>query len=52
MLHLTEWAEFRRITPSDLDGVVARPQLFDGRNVIDLDYWRSAGWTARAVGRR
>jgi len=52
VLHLTEWAEFRRIAPSDLDGVVARPQLFDGRNVIDLDSWRSAGWTTRAVGRR
>jgi UDPglucose 6-dehydrogenase len=52
VLHLTEWPEFRRITPSDLEGVVARPQLFDGRNVLDLDSWRSAGWTARALGRR
>jgi UDPglucose 6-dehydrogenase len=52
VLHLTEWQEFREITPADLDGVVARPQLFDGRNVLDLDAWRSAGWTARAVGRR
>jgi UDPglucose 6-dehydrogenase len=52
VLHLTEWPEFRRITPADLDGVVSRPQLFDGRNVLDLDTWRSAGWTARALGRR
>jgi UDPglucose 6-dehydrogenase len=52
VLHLTEWPEFREITPGDLDGVVARPQLFDGRNVLDLDTWRSAGWTARALGRR
>jgi UDPglucose 6-dehydrogenase len=52
VLHLTEWPEFRRITPGDLEGVVARPQLFDGRNVLDLDSWRSAGWTARALGRR
>jgi UDPglucose 6-dehydrogenase len=52
VLHLTEWPEFRRITPADLDGVVARPQIFDGRNVLDLDTWRSAGWTARALGRR
>ncbi len=52
VLHLTEWPEFRRITPADLDGVVARPHLFDGRNVLDLDSWRSAGWTARALGRR
>ena len=51
VLHLTEWKEFRTITPADLDGVVRRPQLFDGRNVLDLDAWRSAGWTARALGR-
>jgi UDPglucose 6-dehydrogenase len=52
VLHLTEWQEFRSITPADLDGVVAHPRIFDGRNVLDLDLWRSAGWTARALGRR
>jgi UDPglucose 6-dehydrogenase len=52
VLHLTEWPEFRSISPADLDGVVARPRLFDGRNALDLDAWRSAGWTVRAVGRR
>jgi UDPglucose 6-dehydrogenase len=52
VLHLTEWPEFREIAPADLDGVVSRRQLFDGRNVLDLDAWRSAGWTARAMGRR
>jgi UDPglucose 6-dehydrogenase len=52
VLHLTEWPEFREIGPTDLEGVVARPRLFDGRNVLDLDVWRSAGWTVRALGRR
>ena len=52
VLHLTEWPEFRSISPADLEDVVARPRLFDGRNVLDLDTWRSAGWTARALGRR
>jgi len=51
VLHLTEWSEFRSITPADLDGVVAHQRIFDGRNVLDLDTWRSAGWTARALGR-
>jgi UDPglucose 6-dehydrogenase len=51
VLHLTEWPEFRSISPTDLDGVVARPRILDGRNVLDLDAWRSAGWTARALGR-
>jgi UDPglucose 6-dehydrogenase len=50
-LVLTEWEEFRTITPADLDGVVRAPRIFDGRNVLDLDAWRSAGWTARALGR-
>ena len=52
VLHLTEWPEFLEITPADLEGVVSRPVLFDGRNVLDLDSWRSAGWTIRALGRR
>ncbi len=52
VLHLTEWREFRDLTPADLDGVVNRRQLFDGRNALDLDSWRSAGWNARGVGRR
>ena len=52
VLHLTEWPEFRTLTPADLEGVVGRTQIFDGRNVLDLDAWRSAGWTARALGRR
>jgi UDPglucose 6-dehydrogenase len=51
VLHLTEWPEFREITPGDLEDVVRRRRIFDGRNVLDLDAWRSAGWTARAVGR-
>ena len=52
VLHLTEWPEFRAIAPADLDGVVSQRRIFDGRNVLDLDAWRSAGWTARALGRR
>jgi UDPglucose 6-dehydrogenase len=52
VLHLTEWPEFREIGPADLDGVVAQPRLFDGRNVLDLEVWRAAGWKARALGRR
>ncbi|HEX4472448.1 MAG TPA: UDP-glucose/GDP-mannose dehydrogenase family protein [Nocardioides sp.] len=51
VLHLTEWPEFREVTPADLEGVVRRRRLFDGRNVLDVDAWRSAGWTVRAVGR-
>jgi UDPglucose 6-dehydrogenase len=52
VLHLTEWPEFREITPGDLEGAVRGRLLFDGRNVLDLAAWRDAGWTARGIGRR
>jgi UDPglucose 6-dehydrogenase len=52
VLHLTEWPEFRDISPSALAEVVSRPRLFDGRNALDHDVWRSAGWTVRGLGRR
>ena len=52
VLHLTEWPEFRAIAPADLDGIVSQRRSFDGRNVLDLDLWRSAGWTVRGLGRR
>ena len=51
VLHLTEWQEFRTITPADLDGVVRQRTILDGRNELDLAAWRAAGWTARALGR-
>jgi UDPglucose 6-dehydrogenase len=51
VLHLTEWREFRELVPADLHGVVRHPRIFDGRNVLDLEAWRAAGWTARALGR-
>ncbi|RYU14510.1 UDP-glucose dehydrogenase family protein [Nocardioides iriomotensis] len=52
VLHLTEWPEFRSLTPGDLDGVVRRKQILDGRNLLDADAWRDGGWTFRSMGRR
>lgn len=49
---LTEWAEFRAMTPEQLDPLVAVPQILDGRNVLDPDRWTAAGFTYRALGRR
>ena len=51
LLHLTEWQEFRDLDPSALDGVVARKYLLDGRNALDEERWRQAGWSYRALGR-
>jgi UDPglucose 6-dehydrogenase len=49
--HLTEWREFRDMQPSVLADVVAHKRIVDGRNALDPDLWRGAGWTYRALGR-
>jgi UDPglucose 6-dehydrogenase len=51
VLHLTEWQEFREMDPRDLAGVVSERRILDGRNVLDPQRWREAGWTYRALGR-
>jgi nucleotide sugar dehydrogenase len=51
VLHLTEWAEFREMSPDTLATVVAERNIVDGRNVLDPEQWRSAGWNYRALGR-
>ncbi len=51
VLHLTEWEQFRQMDPDALSAVVAERRIVDGRNALDPDRWRSAGWTYRALGR-
>ncbi|MFW5898939.1 MAG: UDP-glucose dehydrogenase family protein [Jiangellaceae bacterium] len=51
VLHLTEWPEFRQIDPAELGEVVSRRNVVDGRNCLDAEAWRSAGWTYRGLGR-
>ncbi|HEY9476637.1 MAG TPA: UDP-glucose/GDP-mannose dehydrogenase family protein [Mycobacteriales bacterium] len=51
VLLLTEWTEFRQMHPDTLAQVVARRNLVDGRNALDPQRWRDAGWTYRALGR-
>jgi UDPglucose 6-dehydrogenase len=51
VLHLTEWREFRDMDPEVLGEVVNRRFIVDGRNALDADRWRAAGWHYRALGR-
>ncbi|WP_010472620.1 UDP-glucose dehydrogenase family protein [Streptomyces somaliensis] len=51
VLHLTEWREFREVDPEELGRVVNARIILDGRNALDADLWRAAGWTFRAMGR-
>lgn len=52
VLLLTEWNEFRELTPAALSGYVRHRMIVDGRNVLDADEWMQAGWTFRSLGRR
>ncbi|MBV2356114.1 UDP-glucose/GDP-mannose dehydrogenase family protein [Streptomyces sp. J2-1] len=51
VLHLTEWREFRELDPASLGEVTAARLILDGRNALDPEVWRRAGWTYRAMGR-
>ena len=51
VLHLTEWKIYREIDPSQLLALVTNPIMIDGRNALDRDKWRAAGWKFRALGR-
>jgi UDPglucose 6-dehydrogenase len=51
VLHLTEWPDYRAIDPSALGQVVARRNIVDARCALDGEYWRSAGWAVRILGR-
>lgn len=51
VLLLTEWAEFRELSPADLDSVVREKYIVDGRNCLTPSQWRDAGWKYRGLGR-
>ncbi|WBO65880.1 UDP-glucose dehydrogenase family protein [Streptomyces camelliae] len=51
VLHLTEWREFRELDPVALGKVASTRLVLDGRNALDPELWRRAGWTYRAMGR-
>lgn len=50
-IHLTEWQEYKNLDPVQLSTLVSAPRILDARNTLDIDHWRSAGWTVRAMGR-
>ncbi|GAA1780505.1 UDP-glucose/GDP-mannose dehydrogenase family protein [Leucobacter iarius] len=47
----TEWLEFRELDPAGLRTQVERAVIVDGRNALDPDAWRGAGWTYHGMGR-
>ncbi|MFC4015695.1 UDP-glucose dehydrogenase family protein [Nonomuraea purpurea] len=51
VLLLTEWQEFVALDPEELGAVVATRRIVDGRNALNAEAWRAAGWHYRALGR-
>ncbi|GGF46092.1 UDP-glucose 6-dehydrogenase [Microbacterium sorbitolivorans] len=48
---VTEWKQFRELDPVATAAKVARPIVFDGRNILDPVAWKAAGWTYTGMGR-
>jgi UDPglucose 6-dehydrogenase len=51
ILHLTEWKVYRELDPNALKSLVKQAKILDGRNALDRDKWRAAGWQFHALGR-
>jgi UDPglucose 6-dehydrogenase len=51
VLLLTEWKQYRALDPVELGDLVRAKNMLDGRNALDPQRWRAAGWSYRALGR-
>jgi UDPglucose 6-dehydrogenase len=51
VLHLTEWQQYRELDPAQVGELVTSRHILDGRNALDVERWKAAGWTYRALGR-
>ncbi len=50
---VTEWDEYRRdLSPEHAGGLVRGRIIIDGRNCLDSEAWRAAGWQYHGMGRR
>jgi len=47
----TEWKAFQEVDPKAMASVVANKLVIDGRNCLDADSWKAAGFTYRGMGR-
>jgi UDPglucose 6-dehydrogenase len=48
---LTEWPEFAEVNMTEVSSVMKSKAVVDGRNVLDPQKWKSAGFAYRGVGR-
>ncbi|MDI3193557.1 UDP-glucose/GDP-mannose dehydrogenase family protein [Pseudarthrobacter sp. AL07] len=50
VLLLTEWDEYRRLSPAVAADLVRRRVILDARNVLDVVAWQAEGWVVRGLG--
>ncbi|RJT80909.1 UDP-glucose/GDP-mannose dehydrogenase family protein [Arthrobacter cheniae] len=50
LLLLTEWQEYKDITPEQAGRFVCTKNILDGRNVLEASVWRAAGWNYKGIG--
>jgi UDPglucose 6-dehydrogenase len=48
---VTEWPELREVSWAEVRDAMARPLVVDGRNMLDPDEVRAAGFTYESIGR-
>jgi UDPglucose 6-dehydrogenase len=48
---VTEWGEFRTLASGEVRDAMATPLIVDGRNLLDPDQVRAAGFLYESVGR-
>ena len=48
---LTEWPEFAQVDPIAVASTLRSASVVDGRNVLNMEAWKSAGFEYRGVGR-
>ena len=51
VLLATEWKQFTSLDPVAVGELVRAKTVLDGRNALDAEAWRAAGWRYRALGR-
>ena len=51
ILHLTEWKQYRELDPVAIKALTKTAMIIDGRNALDRELWRTAGWKFHALGR-
>ena len=48
---VTEWREFRALVPAEVAELTLGRIIIDGRNCLEPENWRAAGWAYQGLGR-